>query len=200
MNREDHTEEESTSIEEEPLPQLAPPPEARGIKRKREEEEYDSNDREKQRLRTNIKSMFVSNPQLRKQVGQHSEIDEELSPLTLDQLKAMCNECYALCASGTQPHDPFSTGRAITTIIGTFLEKATGLHGLCQRIANDQRLVARVHEIAPFDAQKYGPYFEAFSSLLSHGVNHFHQQQWSPIPTSSMPQPSATSSTPPESS
>lgn len=197
MSEEEHTEEESTSMEEEGLPQLAPPPEAHGVKRKLVDE-YDANEREKKRLRANIKSMFVHNPGLEKQVGQHSEIDAKLSPLSYEELKAMCDECYGLCASGGQPYDPFSTARAATTILATIAEKGSGLSGLAHRIINDQRLIARIHEILPFDPQKAGPYVEAFASILSHGVNHL-QQKWIPPPAPT-PQPSVTSPTPPVSS
>lgn len=198
---EEHTEEESSTMEEERLPQLAPPPEARGVKRDLEEK-YESNEREKKRLRLDIKSMFVANPGLDKKVGQHSEIDMRLLPLSIEELKSIRDECYALCASNGQVHDPFKTGRAVTTILGASLEKFTRLPGLAQRITSDQNLIARIHEILPFDPEKLGPYVEAFTSLMAHGINHFHQQEWIPqtTVTPNTQPPSTTSTTPPVSS
>ena len=198
---EEQTEEESSSMEEESLAQLAPPPEARGVKRDFEEK-YDSNEREKKRLRLDIKSMFVVNPGLDKKVGQHSEFDAKLLPLSIEELRSMRDECYALCASNGQVHDPFKTGRAVVTIIGASLEKFLRTPGLAQRIASDQNLIARIHEILPFDPEKLGPYVEAFTSLMAHGINHFHQKEWTPqaTMTPNTQPPSATSTTPPVSS
>lgn len=189
---------DSSSMEVEELPGLAPEIPLTATKRKLEQQ-LDDNEREKKRLRGDIKRMFIMKPELRKMVGKHAEIDQELLNYAQEELKLLRDECYMFMA-GSEGHDPLSTGRAIANIIGNGLEKVTRLPGFSNRLTSDHRLVAMIHEILPFDPERFGPYVEVLSSVLSHGVNLYQQWTHPPLPFSPMPPPTSTSPIPPGSS
>lgn len=201
MSSEETSSEHSSMEEEEVVPQLAPEPTLSPAKRKLEQQ-LDDNEREKKRLRNDIKRMYIMKPELRKVVGKHAEIDQELLVYSEEQLKLILEECY-MFMSGGEGHDPLSTGRALVNIIGNGLEKVTKLPGFSQRLSSDHHLVAMIHEVMPFDPQRFGRYVEVISSVLSHGVNLY--QQWTapptmPHPYPPIPQPTSTSPIPPGSS
>lgn len=197
----DQTDNDSSSMEEDVVPQLAPEVPLTPVKRKLEQQ-LDDNEREKKRLRSDIKRMYIMKPDLRKVVGKNAEIDQELLNLTHEELKLIRDECYMFMA-GDGGHDPLSTGRALANIIGNGLERVSGLPGFSNRLTTDHRLVAMIHEILPFDPERFGPYVEVISSVLSHGVNLYHQWTHPPtmaFPSPPMPPPTATSPIPPGSS
>lgn len=157
---------------DEPKIELAKDPPLTSKKRKRAEE-YDANERQRQRIKREIKRMYGQNADMKKCVGQNSELEAELDSLTLDELKERREDCYIYLLG--PEYDVLSTGRSVVSIIGRGMEKITGIPGVSNRVTKDTKLVALVHENLPFDPAQFGPYVEIVATLISHGVNLYHE-------------------------
>lgn len=167
--------EQEESVEEvrkpEPLA-LAEEPPLSDKKRKRLEA-YDGNEMQTKRMKREIKRMISQNPDMRKAVGQNTELDTELDGLTPQELKEWREDCYIFLNKGN--YDILSTGRSLVNLFGRGIEKFTHIPGYASRVTADDRLVTMVHENLPFDPAQFGPYVEILSSLVSHGVNLYHE-------------------------